>query len=84
MGKLYDEIMEMVRLRAVEMPVVYGNGEKSTAKYVPLEEVGMVLAMLEDGTNRDMVRTVFLEHDADAIESALEGYEVGNWLNESY
>ncbi len=59
MGKLYDGIMEIVRLRAVEMPIVYGNGEKSTAKYVPLEEVGMALAMLEDRTNAELVDALF-------------------------
>ena len=59
MGKLYDEIMEIVRFHAVEIPVVYGDGEKSTAKYVPLEEVGMALAILEDRTNAELIDILF-------------------------
>lgn len=42
------EIKELARLNSVEVPMVYGDGTETTDKMVSLEELGRILAVIED------------------------------------
>ncbi len=43
-----NEIMELANLHSTEVPAVYGDGTKTTDKIVSLEELGRILAEIED------------------------------------
>ncbi len=42
------EIKELAKLHSVEVPMVYGDGTETTDKMVSLEELGRILAEIED------------------------------------
>ena len=43
------EIKELAKFHSTEVPMVYGDGAETTDKMVSLEELGLILAEIEDG-----------------------------------
>lgn len=43
-----SEIKELAKFHSVEVPMVYGDGTETTGRMVPLEELGRILAEIED------------------------------------
>ena len=43
-----DEIEKLAKFHSVEVPMVYGDGEETVDKMVSLEELGRILAEIED------------------------------------
>ncbi len=42
------EIKELARFHSIEVPMIYGDGTETTDKMVSLEELGRILAEIED------------------------------------
>lgn len=43
---MIDEIEELARFHAADVPVVHGDGTKSTDKMISMEELGKILCMV--------------------------------------
>lgn len=43
-----SRIEELARLHSTDIPMVYGDGEETVDKMVSLEELGLILAEIED------------------------------------
>lgn len=46
--EVMGEIKELAKFHSVEIPMVYGDGTETTDKMVSLEELGRILAEIED------------------------------------
>lgn len=46
--RVRNEIEELARSYSIEVPMVYGDGEETVDKMVSLEELGRILAVIED------------------------------------
>lgn len=46
--EVMGEIKELARFHSVEVPMVYGDGTETTDKMISLEELGLILAEIED------------------------------------
>ena len=43
-----EEIKELARFHSTDVPMVYGDGEETVDKMVSLEQLGQILAEIED------------------------------------
>ena len=48
------EIKELARFHSIEVPMVYGDGTETTDKMVSLEELGRILAEIEDNIEENL------------------------------
>lgn len=46
--RVRSEIEELARFHSIEVPMVYGDDEETVDKMVSLEELGRILAVIED------------------------------------
>lgn len=42
------EIEQLAKFHSIEVPMVYGDGEETTDKMIPLEELERILSEIED------------------------------------
>ncbi len=49
-----SEIEELARFYSIEVPMVYGDGEETTDKMLSLEELGRILAVIEDAIGKEL------------------------------
>ncbi len=52
--KVMGEIKELAKFHSVEVPMVYGDGTETTDKMVSLEELGRILAEIEDAIGGEL------------------------------
>ncbi len=73
---IVDEIMNELRGHAIEVPAVYGDGEKTTEKIISLAEVRAILSMIFeiDKTNADIIRKLFPGIEEEKIEDIVDVY----------
>ena len=66
---IVDEIMNELRGHAIEVPAVYGDGEKTTEKIISLAEVSAILSMIFeiDKTNGDVIKTTFPDIEEEKV-----------------
>ncbi len=51
--EVMGEIKELAEFHSVEVPMVYGDGEETVDKMISLEELGRILAEIEDAIGRE-------------------------------
>ena len=49
-----SEIEELARFHSTDVPMVYGDGEETVDKMVSLEELGRILAEIEDAIGKKL------------------------------
>ena len=52
--EVMGEIKELAKFHSIEVPMVYGDGTETTDKMVSLEELGRILAEIEDGIGENL------------------------------
>lgn len=52
--EVMGEIKELAKFHSIEVPMVYGDGEETVDKMVSLEELGRILAEIEDAIGRKL------------------------------
>lgn len=52
--EVMGEIKELAKFHSIEVPMVYGDGEETVDKMVSLEELGRILAEIEDGIGENL------------------------------